>query len=56
MQVELLKSMHKIIMQLIILVERVNATPIGWKVTKHINEKRHPGKKNQVHGIRIKHY
>ena len=37
MQVELLKSMHKLIMQQIRLVEAANATPIGWKVTKHMN-------------------
>ena len=37
MQVELLKSMHKLIMQQIRLVEAANAMPIGWKVTKHMN-------------------
>ena len=30
MQLELLKSMHKLIMQQIRLVEAANATPIGW--------------------------
>ena len=37
MQVELLKSMYKLIKQQIRLVEAANATPIGWKVTKHMN-------------------
>ena len=37
MQVELLKSMHKLIMRQIRLVEAAIATPIGWKVTKHMN-------------------
>ena len=40
MQVELLKSMHKLIMQQIRLVEAANATTIGWKVTEHINEEK----------------
>ena len=55
MQVELLKSMHKLIMHQIRLVEAANTTPIGWKVTKHINgEKGILEGKNYVDGIRIK--
>ena len=47
MQVELLKSMHKLIMQQIRLVEAANAMPIRWKVTKHMNvEKKQLRRKN----------